>query len=703
MDEIIFQKCNKRKKLYKKKEELVVIPLTTKEIDEYLDNKNPIKKPIIKNTNNNKIKTKFLYCSESKNFIYYSCFKKKFCCKGSAKINKKNKTFIITKFCDNTLEHIPLEYEEFVKLIEKNNTENIDFTNKIIQKYYVIHSLFRNNDLDINTLYKNFYEFYKKKLILSKSCICKLKNKIIDNFKGLSLLDIMNKIKIEIPELFTNILDIKYDIKIKNKNETREQRIIIFGLDKRKEMISYNNTIEFFIDVTFQIIPTNFRPYKLFVLSGINKDNGIPNIICFILIKYTDFESYNRIFNYLVENYNFKPKIIHSDFERAIEKAIKINKYFDDTMIHSRCFFHFAQMVRKKLYQSGIYNKKFNKIGFEILSNIELLCFLDIDKINNFKKIINNNLNRFEKIEKFSNYINNFIFKLSPYIYNYAELIKYFKDKHEEKFINKLYTTNNIVESVNGVLAHNLPKRVTNNNDFVKCISKILYLDSLEIKSLKRKDYKTRALLRLIRDENLNINLKWVSFDEFCKYLKLVIEDENENINELEKNKLIDNYINLLNEDKDEINSDSISVDNNKISNSSDEEDNIIFDKIENNNKDNVEIESENESLDESINELGLNDNKSKINNFIQLFDNCKIDDNSPSFKNEINNNDNNINNDDKNNSILSDSELSFDLNKKKDSITIKKKAKNKGIIKGKDLKKEVKKSTKKYNYPKDD
>ena len=75
----------------------------------------------------------------------------------------------------------------------------------------------------------------------------------------------MNKIKIEIPELFTNILDIKYDIKIKNKNETREQRIIVFGLDKRKEMISYNNTIEFFIDVTFQIIPTNFRPYKLFV------------------------------------------------------------------------------------------------------------------------------------------------------------------------------------------------------------------------------------------------------------------------------------------------------------------------------------------------------------------------------------------------------------------------------------------------------
>ena len=167
-----------------------------------------------------------------------------------------------------------------------------------------------------------------------------------------------------------------------------------------------------------------------------------------------------------------------------------------------------------------------------------------------------------------------------------------------------------------------------------------------------------------------------VSFDEFCKYLKLVIEDENENINELEKNKLIDNYINLLNEDKDEINSDSISVDNNKISNSSDEEDNIIFDKIENKNKDNVKIESENESLDESINELEINDNKQKNKNIIQLFDNCKIDDNLPSFKNEIINKDNNINNEDKNNSILSDSELSFDLNKKKILLKLKKKQK---------------------------
>lgn len=108
----------------------------------------------------------------------------------------------------------------------------------------------------------------------------------------------MNKIQLELPDLFTNILDIKYEIKIKNKNETREQRLFIFGLNKRKEMLNYNNTIEFFIDVTFQIIPSNFRPYKLFVLSGIKKNDVNPIIICFILIKYLDYISYNRIFNY---------------------------------------------------------------------------------------------------------------------------------------------------------------------------------------------------------------------------------------------------------------------------------------------------------------------------------------------------------------------------------------------------------------------
>ena len=72
------------------------------------------------------------------------------------------------------------------------------------------------------------------------------------------------------------------------------------------------------MDVTFQIIPKHFHPYKLLVISGID-DNKFSNIIIFILIKYLDNIAYERIFDYLYINFNFNPTIIHTDFEKAIE------------------------------------------------------------------------------------------------------------------------------------------------------------------------------------------------------------------------------------------------------------------------------------------------------------------------------------------------------------------------------------------------
>ena len=52
------------------------------------------------------------------------------------------------------------------------------------------------------------------------------------------------------------------------------------------------------MDVTFQIIPKQFHPYKLLIISGID-DNKISNIILFILIKYLDKIAYERIFDYI--------------------------------------------------------------------------------------------------------------------------------------------------------------------------------------------------------------------------------------------------------------------------------------------------------------------------------------------------------------------------------------------------------------------
>ena len=108
---------------------------------------------------------------------------------------------------------------------------------------------------------------------------------------------------------------------------SREQRIILFGVDENIKKVKDNAIKEFFMDVTFQIIPKHFHPYKLLILSGID-DNKFSNIIIFILIKYLDNIAYERIFDYLYINFNFNPTIIHTDFEKSIALAIKNNKYF---------------------------------------------------------------------------------------------------------------------------------------------------------------------------------------------------------------------------------------------------------------------------------------------------------------------------------------------------------------------------------------
>ena len=50
--------------------------------------------------------------------------------------------------------------------------------------------------------------------------------------------------------------------------------------------------------------------------------------------------SYNKIFNYLYENFNFKSIIIHTDFEKSLISSIRKNQYFWTTVINSKCLFH---------------------------------------------------------------------------------------------------------------------------------------------------------------------------------------------------------------------------------------------------------------------------------------------------------------------------------------------------------------------------
>ena len=74
-------------------------------------------------------------------------------------------------------------------------------------------------------------------------------------------------------------------------------------------------------------------------------------------MKYLDVISYDKLFNYLYENFNFLPKYIHSDCEKALHLAIKNNKYLKKDVLHIKCLFHFSQMIKRQLFKIGICKK----------------------------------------------------------------------------------------------------------------------------------------------------------------------------------------------------------------------------------------------------------------------------------------------------------------------------------------------------------
>ena len=82
--------------------------------------------------------------------------------------------------------------------------------------------------------------------------------------------------------------DIKYSIKNSknNKEEDRAQKIIVFGIKERMELFKNKNINEYFIDITFQIIPKCYRPYKFMTIASLDPLKNQTILICFVLLVY---------------------------------------------------------------------------------------------------------------------------------------------------------------------------------------------------------------------------------------------------------------------------------------------------------------------------------------------------------------------------------------------------------------------------------
>jgi len=228
------------------------------------------------------------------------------------------------------------------------------------------------------------------------------------------------------------------------------------------------------------------------------------------------------------------------------------------------------------------------------------------------------------------------------------------KSNNENKYLNKFYTTNNIVESINSKLNYYLPKKSTNNIDFLNSITKLLSNSILNEKNIIRHDYVTRSILLLIEDLNFNDSLKWINYDDLNSYLRKVINKFEKNLNQNE----VQNYLNMIN---DLDNTDT----NNELNNT--QKNNIVIEENENSEEDpKNKIYEENNSEGKNEEEYFYFEEDKSID---MLINNLKINDNSAE-------NEENINVDISDNEDNKDKEFLFDKKKfyklpLKDRITI--------------------------------
>ena len=217
----------------------------------------------------------------------------------------------------------------------------------------------------------------------------------------------------------------------------------VFLTEYMKQNLNNNNIYQYFADVTYYATPTVCKTYKIFTILGFNIREKRTNLCALALISNENYETFNEIFKFLYNQYNFLPKFITIDFNKACFKAVL--KLFPKTIIIP-CYFHLMKICYKKLPEL---NKKCvnQKSALDLISNTKLLCFIKSNEVISFFNKIKNKFKR--KFSHFLTYFEkNYIIskQYGIHSFNYSKLVE--KDIPEDI---KFYT-NNIIESFHRTL-----------------------------------------------------------------------------------------------------------------------------------------------------------------------------------------------------------------------------------------------------------
>ena len=107
----------------------------------------------------------------------------------------------------------------------------------------------------------------------------------VPNPNDKTLEDLIKYLQIENQNIIIKKTDIIYDYKYydrhdkKNYNIKREQEIIFFGTEEMINQLKDPDNEQYFIDVTYKIIPYKYHPFKLLTMKAFNKKTKIQNYV----------------------------------------------------------------------------------------------------------------------------------------------------------------------------------------------------------------------------------------------------------------------------------------------------------------------------------------------------------------------------------------------------------------------------------------
>ena len=203
----------------------------------------------------------------------------------------------------------------------------------------------------------------------------------------------------------------------------------------------------------------------------IDPKNNRTILTALILLKFADENSFIKIFSLLSALYNFSPTCVTIDFNFSKINTLKKTESFKKKPYIICCLFHYAQTIIKKMEKLNILSFNMTKRSIEILRNLEILCFLDKNRIAKYYNILKDEISNNENEKNLMIHTEKYWLKKYKDLYSYGQLIKdiinlknnYINNEgsiqsennliSKLKSLDKVYFTNNICETIHSKIS----------------------------------------------------------------------------------------------------------------------------------------------------------------------------------------------------------------------------------------------------------